>query len=137
MQLLYYDTDSLVLFFVRSPTHPLRVMVEDPAILPLLDFEKTPENYVIKMYGTHKKPGLWADEVNYRRIVELVGQRAKTYAVRFGEGDSQIKNKGVTAASLVEDTERRISFEDYKKCLFENEPLYVQQYLIHSTKHSL
>ncbi|KAJ4426899.1 hypothetical protein ANN_26698 [Periplaneta americana] len=113
MQLLYHDTDSLVLFFERSPIHPLRVMAEDPAILPLLDFEKAPENYVIRTYDTHK-------EVNYRRIVEFVGLRAKTYAIRFEGGYSHIKNKGVIAAALVEDTERHISFEDYKKCLFEN-----------------
>ncbi|PSN30172.1 hypothetical protein C0J52_26449 [Blattella germanica] len=137
VQLLYHDTDSLVMFFDACHTHPLVTMVNDPLLRPCLDFEKVPDNYVIRTENTDKVPGLWADEVGHRTILEFVGLRAKTYALRFADGDSLMKNKGITRSAYVDDTRRRITFEDYKKCLFENELLYVQQYLIRSHQHTI
>ena len=61
---------------------------------PYLDFENAPEGYVIRIYGMHGVPSLWADEVGYNNILEFLGLCAKTYALGFADGGFIMKNKG-------------------------------------------
>ena len=137
MELLYHDTDSLILYFYDCNTHPLLTMSEDSDLRACLDYERAPANFVIHTQGTHKVPGLWADEVQHRKILEFVGLRAKTYALRFEDDKFLLKNKGVRSVSTVMETNKLIDFDDYKRCLFNNVPLYVQEYHIRSRQHTL
>ena len=137
LQLLYHDTDSLILYFQNCHQHPLLTMIQDVQIGPCLDYENAPDNYVIRTYGTEKVPGLWSDQVDCKTITEYVGLRAKTYCVKFLDGECILKNKGVKSSATIANTNAKINFDDYKKCLFNNEHIFVDQYLIRSQSHTL
>ena len=60
-----------------------------------------------------KNPGMMKDECSGKIISEFVGLRAKLYAYKK-EGDEEKKCKGIKKGVV----KNRISFDDYKNCLF-------------------
>ena len=75
------------------------------------------------------------DELGGNIMTEFVALRAKMYAYRkLDEGEPEDKRckgtkKCVVAASL--------TFEDYKKCLFEGKTMYREQMLFEHKKHDV
>ncbi|XP_072041146.1 uncharacterized protein [Amphiura filiformis] len=70
--------------------------------------------------GKNKKvPGMFKDEAGGKQIVEFVGLRAKLYSFRMHEGNEEKRCKGIKKAVV----ERKITFDDYKRCLFDEKPL--------------
>ena len=73
------------------------------------------------------------DECNGRVVYEVLGVRSKAYMVLFEDAVFAKKLKGVSsyvAATTIEP-------DDYRRCLFEHELLYRDQYNIRSRFHNL
>lgn len=126
VKLLYTDTDSLIYQFKVPDIY--RYIKEDCQRFDTSDYD--PHNtYGIKQKNK-KVPGLMKDENNGKIMLEFVGLRAKMYAYRVDNNKIIKKSKGSTAASV-----KKITFEDYKRTLFNYEIIYKPQHLIRSKKH--
>lgn len=134
VQPLYTDTDSIMLHF-KHP-HPEELLYNDSAIRPFLDFDKVPEHWKIRTPGTNKQNGLWSLECS-DRIVEFIGLRAKTYCYLTENNVTVLKNKGVTAAAVELETQKRLTMDHYRKAIFEDKEFYVTQATIASKKHNI
>lgn len=135
---LYTDTDSL-LFWCDFP-EPWKHFYDSP-LLPLLDFEKTPEQWNVRTNDTDKQSGLWSVEAGGKEIVEYCGLRAKCYCYRFKDNSTVIKNKGVPKSAMIGDNDEtpreRITMQHYRNALFEGNTYKVTQYSIRSFKHEV
>lgn len=95
-----------------------------------------------------KVPGFFSDEVNGNVITEFCGLRAKSYAFKMyvGEedekkdkedrvGGEKIKAKGIRSHVV----KNHMTFEDHKKCLFEEAGVkaYQENVSIRSFKHQI
>lgn len=133
VEMLYTDTDSLMIWV----DHPdgYRMLYDNEEIRPLLDYSTF--DYGDK--ATEKQSGLWSPENDGKRIIEYVGLRSKTYAIRFEDNEEVLKNKGVMKTAQVLDNNRRvkISIEHYKKAVFEGTDYRVVQNIIRSDKHKV
>ena len=85
--------------------------------------------------GVNKKvPGMFKDETDGKIIEEFVGLRAKLYSYRIFGSRKEIKTcKGVKQV-VVKNT---ISFDDYKKCLFNGEKQHRTMTTLRSRKHDI
>lgn len=133
VELLYTDTDSLMMWFPYK--EPQKHIIDSPLAFKL-DFEKTPDWFNVRTIQTDKVSGLWSLEAD-KRIVEFVGLRAKTYAIKFEDGSTTLKNKGIVRSAEEAEEHRPLEFEDYTKCLFEDKQIYVDQMLIRSKMHNV
>ncbi|XP_015123336.1 uncharacterized protein LOC107045547 [Diachasma alloeum] len=128
-KLMYTDTDSLLYLF-RVP-NIYDCIKQDIQMFDTSDYRENNE-FGIPL-ANKKVLGLMKDENNGRIMVEFVGLRAKTYSFKMLDDDkAKKKAKGVNAATL-----RKITFEDYKNCLLNNEHIIRNQYLIQSKKHEV
>ena len=79
--------------------------------------------------GLNKKViGLMKDELGGEIMTEFVTLRPKMYAYKTGESESK-KCKGIKKCVV----KKRISFEDYKACLFSGETPYRSQLMLGSS----
>ena len=83
--------------------------------------------------GVNKKViGLFKDEAGGKQITEFVGLRAKLYAYKVE--DKEIKKcKGITRAVI----KKKITFEDYKKCVFSGKKQMRKMNVIRSHRHDI
>ncbi|KAJ8910264.1 hypothetical protein NQ315_005000 [Exocentrus adspersus] len=125
-KLMYTDTDSLI-YQLNGPDIYEHIK-EDSHRFDTSDYE--PNN----PYGIEQKnkkvPGLMKDENNGQIMLEFVGLRAKMYAYKVHNDKIVKRSKGSTLASV-----KKISFDDYKRTLFDHEIIYKPQHLIRSKKH--
>nr|CAI5829834.1 unnamed protein product [Callosobruchus analis] len=134
-KLLYSDTDSLIYHFFIDNIY--QVMKDD---IHRFDTSDYPENNIYGMPLKNKKVlGLMKDENNGRIMKEFVGLKSKMYAIKlFSQRRKRKlksvikKDKGITSASL-----KRITFEDYYKCLFTQVNLSTNESLIRSKKQEV
>ena len=113
IKLLFTDTDSLM----------IEVETEDfyrdisPYVHELFDTSNFSKGHPSNIpTGVNKKViGMFKDEVGGKIISEFVGLRAKNYSYLCEEEEHK-KCKGIKKSV----TEKDISFEDYKDCLFRN-----------------
>nr|QJI53759.1 MAG: structural protein [Densovirinae sp.] len=133
VELLYTDTDSLMLWFPDKD--PQMQLMETP-LQRIFDFEKAPEWFNVRTIGTDKVSGKWSLEAD-KRVQKFVGLRAKTYAILYEDGTSTLKNKGIVRTAKEEISRQPLQFEDYEKCLFQGEEIYVEQVLIRSRLHNI
>ncbi|KAJ8915271.1 hypothetical protein NQ315_014779 [Exocentrus adspersus] len=125
-KLLYTDTDSLI--YQLNVPDIYEHIKEDSHRFDTSDYE--PNN----PYGIEQKnkkvPGLMKDENNGQIMLEFVGLRAKMYAYKVHNDKIVKRSKGFTLASV-----KKISFDDYKRTLFDHEIIYKPHHLIRSKKH--
>nr|QTE04041.1 MAG: PolB [Phylloscopus inornatus densovirus] len=132
-RILYTDTDSLIIWF--DCQRPEQILYEH--LKHYLDFDKVPPGWEdIRTPGTDKQSGLWSLETA-KEIREFIGLRAKCYAIRFADNDTILKNKGIVKAAIDFTTRSPLSFESYRKALFDDEEIYIQQVLIRSKLHEI
>lgn len=130
--LLYCDTDSLIYHIydddvythIKNDIHKFDTSdyaINNPYKIPLMN---------------KKQIGLMKDENKGKIMLEFIGLRSKMYALKVLKDESDFKitkkAKGVTGSSM-----KKITFQDYKQCLFENDILTVTQNLIRSKKHEV
>ena len=83
--------------------------------------------------GKNKKViGLMKDELGGKIMKEFVSLRPKMYSYRVGNTEPK-KCKGIKKCVV----KKMITFDDYKKCLFEGRNLYKSQLLFRSDKHEI
>ncbi|XP_072025373.1 uncharacterized protein [Amphiura filiformis] len=117
------DTDSL-LYEIQTEDFYKDIT---PDVKKLFDTSNYPKDHPSEILsglyaqGVHNKkiPGLFKDEAGGKQIAEFVGLRAKLYSYRMHEGKEEKRCKGVKKAVV----ERKITFDDYKRCLFDEKPL--------------
>ena len=81
-----------------------------------------------------KELGKMKDECNGRVVREVLGLRSKVYMVLFEDEEIFAKKlKGVNSQVVA----TMIEPEDYRRCLFENELLYRDQYNIRARFHNI
>ena len=95
--------------------------------------ESSEKNFSV---GKNKKViGFFKDELGGEIMTEFVALRAKMYAYRkLDEEKSEDKRCKGTKKCVVEET---LTFEDYKRCLFEGKTIYREQMLFENKKHDV
>ena len=84
--------------------------------------------------GKNKKViGLMKDELGDGIITEFVALRPKTYSYMTDEFIEMKKAKGTKKCVI----KKMLKFEDYKKCLFDNEPMLKSQQRFKSENHEV
>ncbi|KAJ8915534.1 hypothetical protein NQ315_012417 [Exocentrus adspersus] len=125
-KLLYTDTDSLI--YQLNVPDIYEHIKEDSHRFDTSDYEP---NIPYGIEQKNKKvPGLMKDENNGQIMLEFVGLRAKMYAYKVHNDKIVKRSKGSTLESV-----KKISFDDYKRTLFDHEIIYKPQHLIRSKKH--
>ena len=87
--------------------------------------------------GKNKKViGLMKDELGGEIMKEFVSLRPKMYSYRVGNTNGTLepkKCKGIKKCVV----KKTITFDDYKRCLFEGRDIYKSQLLFRSDKHEI
>ncbi|GFY22225.1 uncharacterized protein TNCV_3298681 [Trichonephila clavipes] len=122
------DTDSFI-YDIRTDD-----FYEDmKGMIDYFDTSDYQENNRYGMPRVNKKVlGKMKDENAGKILEEFVGLRSKMYACKT-ETDLIKKSKGVKKCVV----KNRISFEDYKNCLFSQKQQHRTMNLIRSTKHEI
>ena len=76
---------------------------------------------------------MFKDEVGGKQIAEFVGLRAKLYSFILSEGKEEKKCKGIKKCVI----EKKITFNDYKKCIFKEKLQMRTMNVIRSYKHEV
>ncbi|XP_035209175.1 uncharacterized protein LOC118185154 [Stegodyphus dumicola] len=126
--LLYMDTDSFI-YDIKTDD-----FYEDmKGMLEHFDTFDYPEDNRYGMPRVNKKVlGKMKDENAGGILEEYVGLISKMYACKT-EKDLVKKSKGIKKCVV----KNRITFEDYKNCLFSHQKQYRSMNLIRSTKHNI
>ena len=97
-----------------------------------MDFSNYPDDHPLRCDNIKNQTGYLKNECPGNEIREVVGVRAKTYAIRTEDDGIQRRCKGVKAS-----TRDQISMSDYRKCVRADSlsDHNVQQYTIQSRKH--
>ena len=72
-------------------------------------------------------------ETGEKQISEFVGLRSKLYAYKMDDGGEDKKCKGVKKGVV----KKKLSFEDYKKCLLSEKEQYRTMNMFRSRKHNI
>lgn len=128
---MYTDTDSFVILIESYDIYD-----EIKANIAMFDTSDYPWPNEYNIERKNKKiPGLFKDELNGKIMTEFVGLRAKCYAVRSLDGklynEKMKKAKGVKKSVL----KRKITFDDYIKCIEDNCTVIEKQNTIRSIMH--
>ena len=128
LKLLYLDTDSLV-YDIKTED-----FYKDTAEDVETRFNTSgykPERPLL--IGKNKKViGLMKDELGGKIMKEFISLRPKMYSYRVEEQESK-KCKGIKKCVV----KKTISFEDYKRCLFEGRVIHRSQMMFRSRKHKV
>lgn len=98
------------------------------------DTSDYPERNIYSMPRVNKiKLGLMKDECNGAIMTEFVGLRSKVYSFSVQDRTITKKLKGVKKRAL----QKRITFDDYKKCISDGTRKLTTMQTIRSSKHDL
>ena len=129
VKLCYMDTDS---FIMNIKTN---YFYEDIAIDIENSFDTS--NYEVnRLLPTRKNKkviGLMKDELGGKIIIEFVNLRPKTYSFLTDDGKEDKKAKGTKKCVI----KKMIKFNDYKKCLLNDEVILKSQQRFISKKHDV
>lgn len=133
ISLLYEDTDSQI-FAVKTEDfyQDMKEFINE------LDTSDYPEDNEYNIPRVNKKVlGKFKDELNGTILEEAIGLRAKCYALNTFENNTtkeKVKKiKGIKKSVV----KNNISFNDFRKCLFNKETIYRKQNLFRSHRHDI
>ena len=128
-KLRYMDTDSLIMNIKTKDFY--KDIAQD------VEERFDTSNYNVDRplpKGKNKKViGLMKDELGGGIITEFVALRPKTYSYMTDEFIEMKKAKGTKKCII----KKMLKFEDYKKCLFDNEPMLKSQQRFKSENHEV
>ena len=129
VKLCYTDTDS---FIINIKTN---YFYEDIAsdIENRFDTSNNEVNRLLPMGKNKKVIGLMKDELGGKIITEFVTLRLKTYSFLTDDGKEDKKAKGTKKCVI----KKMIKFNDYKKCLLNDEVIFKSQQRFISKKHNV
>ena len=130
-KLLFTDTDSLA-YEIQTKDSYKDIT---PNVKKLFDTFNYPADHPSKIpTGKNKKlVGKFKDEAGGKIIPEFVGLRAKLYSYRMHKESEEKRAKGVKKSVI----EKKITFDDYKRCLFSEKPQTRTMRVIRSYKHEV
>ena len=130
LKLCYMDTDSLIYSietedFYKDIAYDVKTRF-DTSGYPSDESRPLP-------VGKNKKViSLMKDELGGEIMKEFITLRPKMYSYRVGSSEPK-KCKGIKTCTV----KKTITFEDYKKCLFNGENIHRSQLLFRSNKHEV
>ena len=129
VKLCYMDTDSLIMSIKTKEFYKdIAQDVEERFDTSNYDVDRPLPK------GKNKKViGLMKDELGSGIITEFVALRPKTYSYMTDEFIEMKKAKGTKKYVI----KKILKFEDYKKCLFDNEPMLKSQQRFKSENHEV
>ena len=129
VKLCYMDTDSLIMNTkTKNFYKDIAQDVEERFDTSNYDVDRPLHK------GKNKKViGLMKDELGGGIITEFVALRPKTYSYMTDEFIEMKKAKGTKKCVI----KKMLKFEDYKKCLFDNEPMLKSQQRFKSENHEV
>ena len=125
LTLCYMDMDSLIYDIETDDFY--KDIAED--VKDRFDTSGYNPNWPLPVGLNKKVIGLMKDELGGEIMTEFVTLRPKMYAYKTGSAESK-KCKGIKKCIVC----KRISFEDYKACLFDGGPSYRSQLMFRSSK---
>ena len=133
-KLLFTDTDSLM-YEIETDDFYKDIA---PDVRAMFDSSNYPKNHPLGIEtGVNKKIiGMFKDEAGGKQIIEFVGLRAKLYSFKMLKTAAEIyeenKCKGIKKAVV----KKHITFDDYKKCLFDHMTQMRTMNVLRSRKHN-
>ena len=128
LKLLYMDTDSLV-YDIKTEDFYKDIAGDVETRFDTSGYE--PDRPL--PIGKNKKVIGLKDELGGKIMKEFIGLRLKMYSYKIGEKDEPKKCKGIKKCVV----KKTISFEDYKRCLFEGRVIHRSQLHFRSSKHKI
>jgi len=122
---MYIDTNSLIYHITCDDVY--EIMKRD-----IRRFDRSSNVYGIP-HVNKKVPGLMKDENNSAIMTELVGLKAKMYALRVNSKKDTKKVKDVKNNVVA----KSIMFDDYTQCLFDEIEMTRKQSCIRSKLHEV
>ena len=116
LKLLYMDTDSLVYDIKTEDFY--KDIAED--VETRFDTSGYEPDRPLPIGKNKKVIGLMKDELGGKIMKEFIGLRPKMYSYKIGEKDEPKQCKGIKKCVV----KKTISFEDYKRCLFEGRVIH-------------
>ena len=129
LKLVYMDTDSLVYDIKTEDFY--KDIAED--VETRFDTSGYEPDRPLPIGKNKKVIGLMKDELGGKIMKEFIGLRPKMYSYKIGEKYEPKKCKGIKKCVV----KKTISFEDYKRCLFEGRVIHRSQLLFRSSKHKI
>lgn len=115
LRLLYTDTDSFVLSIkLRQIGEDWRIEASEK-LGNFFDFSNLPENHPSFSVANKGVLMKFKDEAAGKNIVEWIGLKSKMYAMRLDDNVEVRKAKGIKKCAV----RKKLTFDDYKKALFE------------------
>ena len=129
VKLCYIDTDSFIMNIKTNDFY------EDIAndVENRFDTSNYEVNRPLPMGKNKKVIGLMKDELGRKIITEFVTLRPKTYSFLTDGGKEDKKTKGTKKCII----KKMIKFNDYKKCLLNDEVIFKSQQRFISKKHDV
>ena len=128
IKLCYMDTDSYVYNIKTADFY--KDIAKDVEVR--FDTSGYVNNRPLPIGKNKKVIGLMKDELGGEVMKEFVSLRPKMYSYRVGNNEPK-KFKGIKKCVV----KKTITFDDYKKCLFEGRNVYKPQLLFRSDKHEI
>ncbi|WP_205732697.1 hypothetical protein, partial [Acinetobacter baumannii] len=130
-KLCYMDTDSLV-YHIKTEDFYKDIAGDVEARFDTSNYSEDDKRPL--PIGKNKKViRLMKDELGGKIMTEFVTLRAKMYAYRKMNSEEDKKCKGIKKCVVAE----TLTFEDYKRCLFEGNTVYREQMLFEHKKHDI
>ena len=128
IKLLFTDTDSLCYEIKTEDIY--QDMAEE------YDTSEYPTDHPLYSITNKKVLGKMKDEVKGVAIEEFVGLRPKMYSLKYTKNEKQVEKK--TAKGITRNvTEKVITHQDYKDCLFEQKLKIASMKQIRSEAHQI
>ena len=128
LKLLYMDTDSLV-YNIKTEDFYKDIAEDEETRFDISGYEA---DRPLPTGKNKKVIGLMKDELGGKIMKEFISLRPKMYSYRVGS-DEPKKCKGVKKCIV----KKTISFDDYKRCLFEGTTIHRSQMMFRSRKHKV
>ena len=128
LKLLYMDTDSLVYDIKTEDIY--KDIAED--VETRFDTSGYEPNRLLLIGKNKKVIGLMKDELGGKIIKEFIGLRPKMYSYQVEEYEPK-ECKGIKKCVV----RKTISFEEYKRCVFEGINIHRSQLMFRSKKHNV
>ena len=129
VRLCYMDTDS---FIMNIKTNDFYKDIANE-VKNRFDTSNYEVNRPLSTGKNEKIIGLMKDELGGKIITEFVTLRPKTYSFLTGDGKEDKKAKGTKKCII----KKMIKFNDYKKCLLDDEVILKSQQRFISKKHDV
>ncbi|XP_053205601.1 uncharacterized protein LOC128392015 [Panonychus citri] len=126
-RLIYSDTDSLLIELKSNH------LIEDlKQVEHVMDLSDLPQNHPLHSDEHKKEIGYLKDEMAGDEIHEVVAIKPKLYVIKSASGVKK-RAKGVQRQVVA----NKLSFDDYKRCLFQEEIHMVTNRRLGSTNHDI